>query len=52
MTASDIISEIIKRMKFWGGRFPTATTSFIPNTKGNSYYLIQNRGENNLPRIR
>ena len=49
MTASDIISEIIKRMKFWGGRFPTATTSFIPNTKGNSYYLIQNRGENNLP---
>lgn len=49
MTASDIISEIIKRMKFWGGRFPTATTSFIPNTKGNSYYLIQNRDENNLP---
>lgn len=49
MTASDVISEIIKRMKFWGGRFPTATTSFIPNTKGDSYYLIQNRGENNLP---
>lgn len=49
MTASDIISEIIKRMKFWGGRFPTATTSFISNTKGNFYYLIQNRGENNLP---
>ena len=49
MIAGDIISEIIKRMKFWGSRFPDATTSFIPNTRGNSFYLIQNRGDNNLP---
>lgn len=48
MIAGDIISEIIKRMKFWGSRFTDATTSFIPNTRGNSFYLIQNRG-NNLP---
>ena len=48
MIAGDIISEIIKRMKFWGSRFADATTSFIPNTRGNSFYLIQNRG-NNLP---
>lgn len=44
MIAGDIISEIIKRMKFWGSRFPDATTSFISNTRGNSFYLIQNRG--------
>lgn len=49
MVAGDIISEIIKRMKFWGSKFPNATTSFIPNTRGNSFYLIQNRGDNNLP---
>lgn len=49
MIAGDIISEIIKRMKFWGSRFPDATTSFIPNTRSNSFYLIQNRGDNNLP---
>lgn len=49
MVASDIISEIIKRMKFWGSSFPDSTTSFIPNTSGNSFYLIQNRGDNNLP---
>ena len=49
MIAGDIISEIIKRMKFWGSRFPHATTSFIPNTRSNSFYLIQNRGDNNLP---
>ena len=49
MIAGDIISEIIKRMKFWGSRFTDATTSFIPNTRGNSFYLIQNRGDNNLP---
>lgn len=49
MIAGDIISEIIKRMKFWGSRFPDATTSFIPNTRGDSFYLIQNRGDNNLP---
>lgn len=48
MIAGDIISEIIKRMKFWGSRFTDATTSFVPNTRGNSFYLIQNRG-NNLP---
>ncbi|MBR2101282.1 MAG: hypothetical protein IJ928_00870 [Prevotella sp.] len=47
MVAGDIISNIIKRMKFWGRRFPNATTSFIPNTKNNSfYYLFQNRGDN------
>lgn len=49
MIAGDIISEIIKRMKIWGSKFPDATTSFIPNTRGNSFYLIQNRGDNNLP---
>lgn len=49
MIAGDIISEIIKRMKFWGSRFPDATTSFIPNIRSNSFYLIQNRGDNNLP---
>lgn len=27
MIAGDIISEIKKRMKFWGSRFPDATTS-------------------------
>ena len=37
MIAGDIISEIIKRMKFWGSRFPDATTSFIPDTRGNSF---------------
>ena len=37
MIAGDIISEIIKRMKFWGSRFTDATTSFIPNTRGNSW---------------
>ena len=40
MIAGDIISEIIKRMKFWGSRFTDATTSFIPNTRGNSFYLF------------
>lgn len=29
-------------MKFWGSRFPDATTSFIPNTRGYSFYLIKN----------
>ena len=40
MIAGDIISEIIKRMKFWGSRFPDATTSFIPDTRGNSWFHI------------
>lgn len=48
MEATNIIAQIIKRMKFWGNRFPNATTSFLPNTKGSSYYLIQNREGNNL----
>ena len=48
MITGDIISEIIKRMKFLGSRFPDEITSFIPNTRGNSFYLIQNRGDNNL----
>lgn len=53
MDGTIIIEEIKKRMKFWGGRFPKATTAFIPKKRGDSWYLIQDRGKGNLPvRIR
>lgn len=41
MIAGDIISEIIKRMKFWGSRFPDATTSQKKDLQTKSCDLCQ-----------
>ena len=44
MIASDIINLILQQYKMLCAKYPQ-TPSFIPNTKGNSFYLISNRGE-------
>ena len=44
MIASDIINLILQQYKMLCAKYPQ-TPSFIPNTKGDSFYLISNRGE-------
>lgn len=48
MVASDIISQILQRYKMLCAKYPQSP-SFIPNTKGDSFYLISNRGEGLQP---
>lgn len=48
MVASDIINLILQRYKMLCVKYPQST-SFIPNTKGDSFYLIRNRGEGLQP---
>lgn len=51
MVSKEIISSLIDRTgKFWGCRYPTATTSFIPNKHHDSFYLIQ-KGNQNKPTV-
>ena len=48
MIASDIINLILQRYKMLCAKYPQSP-SFIPNTKGDSFYLISNRGEGLQP---
>ncbi len=48
MIANDIISSILNRYKNACSNYPQPP-SFIPNTKGDSFYLIKNRGEGLQP---
>ena len=48
MVAADIISQILQRYKMLCAKYPQSP-SFIPNTKGDSFYLISNRGEGLQP---
>lgn len=44
MVSSDIINLILQRYKMLRVKYPQST-SFIPNTKGDSFYLMRSRGE-------
>ena len=48
MIANDIISSILNRYKIVCSKY-SQSPSFIPNTKGDSFYLIKNRGEGLQP---
>lgn len=48
MVSSDIINLILQQYKMSCVKYPQST-SFIPNTNGDSFYLIRNRGEGLQP---